>query len=118
MARPVRGGSYGSPSGTPGGPPPSRPPQLKCGVEMAELDPGISGGELPVDRPGGGVSVGLPGRNLLPKQGSVRDAAVQALAAQDAEFELGDVEPTAVGGRGVQLQLGGQPLRLIGREGL
>jgi len=82
---------------------------LSCGVEVLELDAGVFGGEPPVDPTTGSVARCLPGGGL-PLQGRpVGQPAVQALSGQHGQFDLGHVQPAAVLGRVVQLQLVGEP---------
>src|SRR5215471_2126840 len=85
---------------------------VKHGVEVVELDASVVGGESPVDGTDGGVAGGDPGRDLLFEDLTVRQAAVEALAGQDAQFDLGHVQPAAVLGGVVQLELVGQTLGL------
>jgi hypothetical protein len=63
---------------------------------VAEFEAGVGGGELPVDL--ALISVGgvLPGGEFGVEGVDVGDAAVEALASQGGEFDLGDVEPGAV----------------------
>src|SRR5687768_16924981 len=94
------------------------PPQLKRWVQVLQLDAGVLGPELPVDAAAGGVAPRFPGGDL-PLQGRpIRDAAVEALAGQDAQLDLGDVEPAAVRRGVVQLQLLREPSGLGRRERL
>lgn len=60
----------------------------------------VAGGELPIDG------------------GAVGNAAIKALVAQDAQLDLGHVEPTAVLWGVVNLQLLCQPQRLLQLERL
>jgi len=91
---------------------PSSSSALSCGVEMLELDAGVLGGEPPVDSATGAVARRLPGCDL-PLQGRpVGQPSVQALSGQHGQLDLGHVQPAAVLGGGVQLQLVGQPLGL------
>ena len=71
---------------------------------MAELDPGIGGRELPLDLALVGVGGVLPGGEFGVEGVEVGDAPVEALAGQDGQLDLGDVEPGAVAGRVVDLQ--------------
>jgi len=57
---------------------------------MVELDAGIVSGEAPVDGADGGVARGDPGRDLLFERLTVRQAAVEALAGQDAQLDLSE----------------------------
>ena len=79
---------------------------------MAEFDPCVLGGELPVDLALVGVGRLLPGGEFGVEDLEGADAAIQALAGQGGELDLGNVEPGALAGRVVDLQ----PLRQ--REGL
>ena len=65
---------------------------------MAEFDPCIGGGELPVDLTLVGVGAVLPGAEFAVQDAQVGDATVQALAGQGGQLDLGDVEPGAVFG--------------------
>ena len=84
----------------------------------AQLDAGVGGGEAPVAGPPRGVAAGLPGGDLGHAGWRRRGGGGEALAAQDAELDLGDVQPAAVLGGVVQLQLVRQAPGLRGREGL
>src|SRR5207245_9678240 len=64
------------------------------------------------------VALLLPGRNLLGKSVRVANAAIQALAAQNTQFDLGDVEPAAGFGGVVDLQFVREPLRFSRAERL
>jgi len=50
----------------------------------------------------------LPCRHFLTERLDIGDAAIQALAAQDGEFDLHHVEPGGMLGRVVELQLLGE----------
>ena len=60
---------------------------------MAELDPGIGGRESPLDLALVGVGGVLPGGEFGVEGVEVGDAPVEALAGQDGQLDLGDVEP-------------------------
>lgn len=77
----------------------SSPPLLKLWVESMEFCSGVADSESPMDATVVGVSLGFPGRQFASEFFSAADAAVQALARQDTEFDLRDVEPTAVARR-------------------
>src|SRR6266699_6867203 len=97
---------------------PSSLSALNYRVEVLELDAGIVGGEPPVDTTASAVAGCLP-RCDLPLQGRpVGQPPVQALPSQDGKLDLGHVQPAAVLGRVMQLQLVGQPFGLRGRERL
>src|SRR5581483_8402184 len=91
---------------------------MKCWVEMLELDARVRRREAPVDPVPSRVAVSYPGRDFLLDGSAVGQAAVQTLALPDAQLDLSDVEPTAVLGRVMDLQLVRQALRLRGRERL
>ena len=63
---------------------------------MLEFDTGIFSCEVPVGFGVITVAVALPSRDFLDEGVSVRDAAVEALRGQDAEFRFGQVKPAAV----------------------
>ncbi len=65
---------------------------------MAESGAGVVGGEVPVDLTLGGVGGVLPGGEFGVEGVEVGDAAVEALAGECGQFDLGDVEPGAVFG--------------------
>ena len=60
---------------------------------MAESGSGVVGGELPVHLPLVGVGGGLPGSEFGVEQVKVLDAALEALAGERGELDLGDVQP-------------------------
>src|SRR5687768_13942229 len=75
-------------------------------------------GELPAD---GGVLLvagGLPGGDFSHEGVAVTDAAVEALAGEHRELQLGHVEPTAVDGGVVKLQLPADATSFSRRERL
>src|SRR3954449_9702439 len=84
-------------------------------VELAELDPGVGGGEAPVGRDPGAVPVPLPRRHVALQVGPVPDPLRQ-VAGERAELDLGHVQPRAVLGGVVDLEPVGQALRPLGRE--
>ena len=61
-------------------------------------------GEAPVDRVGASVARLFPVGHLVGQGGGVGDAAIQALPAQDTQFDLGHVQPTAMFGGVMNLQ--------------
>ena len=63
---------------------------VKHGVEMVELDTGVVGGEAPVDGADGSVALGHPGGDLLLQGVAIRQTSVEALAGQDAQFDLSE----------------------------
>jgi len=74
---------------------------------VAELDPGVVGGELPVDLALVGVRGVLPGGEFGVEDVEVVDAAVEALPGQYRKLDLGDVEPRSVFRGVVDLQPAG-----------
>ena len=60
---------------------------------MAEFDTCVGGGELPSDLALVGVGGVLPGGEFGVEGVEVGDAAIEALAGQGGELDLGDVEP-------------------------
>ena len=63
------------------------------------------------------VAGGVPCLQLALQRLVVGDPSVQALAGQDAQFDLGDIEPTAVTWGMDKVQSPGQFMRLLGGEG-
>jgi hypothetical protein len=61
-----------------------------CGVESAQLATGVVDGELPVDGGALRVAGALPGGNLSDEGVPVADASVEALAGEDAQFDLSE----------------------------
>jgi hypothetical protein len=84
--------------GVPVAPEPSAPSLSHCRVQPLQLHAGVSGGELPIGFDMFLVAGMLPGGDFLGQGLLVRDAAIETLAGQHAEFGLGHVEPTAVFG--------------------
>ena len=81
---------------------------------MAESGASVVGGEVPVDLALVGVGRVLAGGEFGVEDVEVIDAAVEALAGQGGEFDLGDVEPGPVFGGVVELRAlreGERPLR-------
>lgn len=60
---------------------------------MAEFGASVVGGEVPIDLALIIVGGGLPGGEVGVEGADVADAAVEALAGEGGEFDLGDVEP-------------------------
>ena len=73
-----------------------------------QLDTRVCCGKAPANAGLGVISVGLPGFDLTFEDFRVGDAAVEALPAQGAQLDFGDVEPRAMLGRVVDLQPVGQ----------
>src|SRR5919197_4079446 len=82
------------------------------------LGPPFFGGNPPLDLGARGVALVLQLLDLSPELFLVADPPVQALAAEDAQLDLGDVEQTAMLRRVMELQLPQYPPRLRGRERL
>src|SRR5680860_810434 len=91
---------------------------LDGGVEVAELEAGVFGGEVPVDLALAGVGRLLPRGEFGVEDVEVVDPAVEALAGQGGELDLGDVEPGPVFGGVVDLESLGQREGLVWFEGL
>ena len=85
---------------------------------MAESDPGVLGGEVPVDLPLVSVGLLLPGGEFGVEDREIIDAPVKALAGERGELDLGDVEPGAVFGGVVDFQALCQREGLVGLERL
>jgi len=63
----------------------------------------ILSSEVPFDRSIAFVSIVLPGIDLAFKQVPILNSAVQALAAENGDLDLGHVEPAGMLGRVVKL---------------
>jgi hypothetical protein len=74
--------------------------------------------EHPFDAGSGGVSLALPCGDFADEALGAVDPAVEALAAQDADFDLDHIEPTSVLGRVVELDAAQDASGLGGRKGL
>src|SRR5215207_8387322 len=72
---------------------------------MLELDASIGAGEAPVYGALGRVALGFPRTHFLGKRFSVGDALIQTLASEHRELDLGHVQPRAVLGCVMNLQL-------------
>ena len=90
-----------------------------CGprISAAHFGAGFSGCEAPGDLGAGGVSV-LPHAATRNETGIAFDAAVKALAGEDADLDLNHVEPTGVLGNVVELDAAKQAPRFFSWEGL
>src|SRR5712692_10835445 len=82
-------------------------------VQSLEFHSGVGGGELPVDPHLLSVAVTLPGGDFAWQGGEVWHATVETRPSQYASLDLRHVEPTAVLGCVVSLQLVDQPPRLL-----
>ena len=91
---------------------------VKRRIEAFEFDTRVVGGEVPVDLGSDPVSGGLPSADFGSQGVDGVDAAVEALADRHAEFDLGDVQPTAVLGGVDELEAVPQRLGPCRVEGL
>ena len=82
-----------------------------------QLPPRILVREAPLDGRPLRVAAPFIGVDFPAEGGDIRDTAIQALALQDAQFDFGHIEPTAVFGRVVKLQLSENPSGLFRGEG-
>ena len=85
-------------------------------VQATQFDAGVVGCELPVDVIRSAVPLALPSSNLLRQTAPVIDSAGEALPPQHAEFAFGDVQPTAMLGRVVDLQTLREPPGFLRRK--
>ena len=83
---------------------------------MAEFDSGIGGGELPEELAGVAVAFGVPGGELLIERRLIGDASIEALLGDEAQFNLRDVEPTAVAWCVDHAQSSGESVSFVGTE--
>jgi len=63
---------------------------------VLKFDTGVGRCEVPVSLGVFGIAVVLPGGDFLDQGLLVRNAAVEALGRQNAEFGFGEIEPAAV----------------------
>src|SRR5215210_5644969 len=73
---------------------------------MLELDPRLVAGEAPLDGALGRVALLFPRLRFLGKRISIGDALVETLPSEHRELDLGHVQPRAVLGGVMDLQLG------------
>lgn len=71
---------------------------------MLELRARLVVGELPVDAGLGRIPVVGPSLCLVSEGFDIRDSAAQTLFGEDAQLDLGDIQPAAMLGRVVDLQ--------------
>ena len=77
-------------------------------VKTTQLRSSAVGRELPIDLAVDPVSRFLPGMNFATEQFRTLNTTIQALTLQDAEFTFGNVQPTSVFWRVMNLQSFGQ----------
>jgi transposase-like protein len=85
-------------------------------IEALEFDPGHLGTELPVDFGLELVAWAFPSGDFLPQGVDRRNAAIQTLAGEHGQLALGHIEPTAMLGGVVKLQLAGDPPGFVRRQ--
>ena len=71
---------------------------------MPHFGAGLLGCEHPIDAGSGGISLLLPGGGLGDETRVAFDAAVKALAGEDADLDLDHVEPARMLGDVVELE--------------
>ena len=76
---------------------------------MLEFDTSVWGCEVPIGRGVAGIAITLRGGDFIGQGLFVRNAPIEALGRQDAEFGFGEVEPAAVLGRVVPFEALDQP---------
>lgn len=81
-----------------------------------ELDSGVRCGEAPGDRAGTGVAVVCPGRGFGGEGVTVANAPVETLTGENAQLDLGHVQPATMLRRIVHLQLLPEPPRRVRRS--
>src|ERR1700676_4976100 len=72
--------------------------------------------EAPFDGTSGGIAAFLPGAHLATDRSQVRHASIQALSREDADLDLGHVQPAGVLGRVVKLDTAQQSLGSLDTE--
>ena len=87
-------------------------------IQSLELEACRVGTELPVDLRLVMVTLGLPSRDFSTQGLNLGNPAIQTLAGQDGEFTFSHIEPTAMFGGVVKLQLAGDPACFGGCKGL
>src|SRR5579859_7349765 len=87
-------------------------------VEVLQLDARGGRGEGPGDRPPRGVARGLPGHDLGAHAVLAGQAPAEASTIEHSQLYLGHVEPTAMFGGIVELELARDAARFDGGEGL
>ena len=87
------------------------------GIGAGQFDPGAVGGEHPLDVRAAVVALVFPCLDLADQTFALADAAIQALAAQHADFDFNHVQPAGMLRRIMKLQPLKHPVRLVRREG-
>src|SRR5215470_19095214 len=82
----------------------SSPTLFKRRVEAFQLDTGVGCREVPVGLGIVGVAFFLPGVDLTGEHLGIRNAPVEALAGEDSQLRLGEVQPAAMLGRVMPLE--------------
>src|ERR1700676_2935368 len=82
----------------------------------AHLTIGFLPREAPLDGTPGGVAAFLPGADLATDRSQVRHSSIQALSREDADLDLGHVQPAGVRGRVVKLDTAQQALCSLDAE--
>ena len=95
---------------------PSAPIQLKCGVQMSELDAGVISCELPVSDGVIFVARFDPRGDLAHQVGFIGDTPIQALRRENGEFGFRHVEPASMLWRVVPFEAFDEATRLGRRE--
>ena len=85
---------------------------------MLEFISSVVGGELPVGLVVVCIAIILPCGDFIDQGLFVGDTAIEALGGQDAEFGLGQIEPTAMFGGVVPLEAFDQSAGFGGGKGL
>src|SRR5438045_1571382 len=80
--------------------------------------PGIFSRKAPFDLGASGVALRFQLLDFSLERFFLSDASVQTLTTEDAQLNLGDIQPTAMLRRVMKLQFAKYPPRLRGREGL
>ena len=70
--------------------------RFKCRIKPFQFHARVVGSELPIDFGPQPVARSLPSRHFVAQDVDGIDASVETLADHDVEFDLGDIQPTAV----------------------
>lgn len=94
----------------------SSSPNSDTWVEVLEFNACILRSEAPINGRAAGIAVFHPGGDFLLQSFAVSNATVETLTTKDTKLDFSHVQPTAVLGGVMQLQLARDPMRFFRRE--
>jgi len=75
---------------------PSRASRVNYGIETLQFNPSIFGSKLPIALTRESISTVFPSHNFRVQRFFVRDTAIKTLTGQNTQFNLGNIQPTAM----------------------